>query len=319
MAQTGVILNQVLPIFMLIGIGILTRRSGLLNDAVVETLKTLVVRLVLPAVLFLSFADMELKPNYFGVFVLVFAVCAVCYPVGRLLLRLAGIQRPYARFLMCGYEYGMLGISLFAGAYGMEAIGTIAVIALGHEIFIWFVFFSLLLTARDGAASVRAVIPQFVKNPVTTAIAAGIVFNLLGLHTALLQTYPVAGAVVQTLRFLAPLTVPLILIIVGFGMHVERQGLGEVLRLVALRLALQIPLALIAALGILGPVFGLEPRFQLALVTLMILPPPFIVPLFMKNGSDTTDERRFVYKSLTVHTVASLAVFTVLLAIFPEL
>jgi malate permease and related proteins len=319
MAQGLVILNQVLPIFLLIGIGILARRAGLLTETTVDALKMLVVRLVLPAVLFLSFTDMELKPNYFGVFVLVFAVCVAGYVLGRVLLRAVGFSRPYAPYLMAGYEYGMLGISLFAGAYGFEAIGTIAVIALGHEIFIWFVFFTLLLIARDGGTSAAAVVPQFFKNPVIIAIFAGIALNLLGIHTATLDALPVAGALTKTLRFLAPLTVPLILIIVGFGMHVERQGLGEVLKLVALRLAMQVALALVAAFGILGPVFGLEPRFQLALVTLLILPPPYIVPLFMKNDAATADERRFVYKALTVHTAASLAVFTALLAVFPTL
>lgn len=319
MAQGVVILNQVLPIFFLIGIGILARRARLMTETTVDTLKTLVVRLVLPAVLFLSFTDMELKPHYFGVFVLVFAICVAGYALGRILLKAAGFNRPYGPYLMAGYEYGMLGISLFAGAYGFEAIGTIAVIALGHEIFIWFVFFTLLLIARDGSTNAATVVPQFFKNPVIVAIFAGIALNLLGVHTATLDALPVTGAITKTMRFLSPLTVPLILIIVGFGMHVERQGLGEVLKIVALRLALQIPLALVAALGVLGPVFGLGPRFQLALITLLILPPPFIIPLFMKTDAATEDERRFVYKTLTVHTVASLAVFTVLLTLYPQL
>lgn len=319
MEQATMILNQVLPIFILIAIGILFRTTGLLTETTVNALKTLVVRLVLPAVLFPSFLDMELRPEYFGVFVLVFLVCVVSYVLGKAVLPRVGIRRAYAPYLMTGYEYGMLGISLFAGAYGFQAIGTIAVIALGHELFIWFVFFTLLLIARDGSASVRDVVPQFLRNPVVTAIIAGIVLNLLGIHTARLDALPVAGAIMRTLHFLAPLTVPLVLIIVGHGMHIERAGLGEVFRLVGARLAIQVPFAVVASVVVLGWGFGLAPGFQVALATLMIMPPPYIVPLFMKSDVETEGERRFVYKVLTVHTVASLAVFTALLALHPVL
>ena len=45
--------------------------------------------------------------------------------------------------LITGFEYGMLAISLFGAAYGLDKIGYIAIVDLGHEIFIWFVFLPL--------------------------------------------------------------------------------------------------------------------------------------------------------------------------------
>ena len=315
MSQSAPIVNQVLPIFFLIALGIVTRKTGLLSEPAVVAIKTMIVRIVLPAVLFMSFLDMELKPDYFYVFIAVFSICVCSYWAGLVSLRLAHIARPYARYLMAGYEYGMLGISLFAGAYGLEAIGIIAVIALGHEIFIWFVLCTLLMIARDGKASAGAVVAQFSKNPVIIAIVCGIGLNMLGVHSPSLETLPVAGAVVRTMRFLSPMTIPLILICVGHGLYIERQGLGEVLKLVGIRLAFQLPLAAVAAVGLLGWVLGLDTRFQTALATLMLLPPPFVVPLLMKD----TGETRFVYKVLTVHTLASLALFTLLLIGHPVL
>jgi len=319
MSNFTVVVNQALPIFLLIGVGMLLRRIGLLPGAAIDALKMLVVRLVLPAVLFPSFMDMELRPDFAWVFVLVFAVCVGGWFAGRIVVRALGIRRRYAPFLMTGYEYGMLGISLFAGAYGLQAVGVIAVVALGHEIFIWFVFFTLLMIERDGRAGVVDTARGFLTNPVIVAILGGIALNLFGVHTGDLNPLPVVGAFMKTLAFLAPLTVPLILIIVGHGMVFEREGLGEALRLTAARLVLQGAVAFVAAVGVLGGLLGLDARYQLALVTLMILPPPFIVPLFMADTPDTVDERAFTHKVLTIHTAASLIVFTGLLVAFPSL
>lgn len=170
----SIVLNQAPPIFLLIGAGVTPRRVGLLPEAAIDALKMLVVRLALPAVLFPSFMDMELRPDFAWVFVLVFGVCPAGWFVGRIVVRVMGIRRRYAPFPMTGYEYGMLGIGLFAGAHGLQAVGVIAVTALGHEIFIRFVFFTLPMIERDGRAGPAETIRGFVSNPVIVAILGGI-------------------------------------------------------------------------------------------------------------------------------------------------
>jgi predicted permease len=310
---------RILPIFLLLALGFGLRVGRSIDEATGDALKLLVVRVVLPSVLFLSFVDLDLRREYLAVVGLVFAVCLIGLALGSRLIRLAGIERPWARFLMTGYEYGMLGIGLFAGAYGLGAVATIAVVALGHEFFIWFVFFAALLAARDGRPTFGSLVRRFATNPVIVAIVAGLLFDLAGIHTAELSRIPIVDALVATLQMIAPLTAPLILIVVGHGFHFERGAFGEVAKTVALRLALQIPLAAVVGIGIVHHGLGLEWRFTVALITLMILPPPFIVPLFMPQDAATADERRYVHRVLTVHTLVSLAVFAVLVAMVPSL
>lgn len=313
------LLPRILPIFLLLGLGWSLRAFRLMDDATANALKLIVVRLVLPAVLFLSFVDLELKGAYLGLMALVFGVCLAGLLVGPALLGLVGVRRAWAPFLMTGYEYGMLGVGLVAGTWGLAAIGTIAVVALGHELFIWFVFFALLVGRRDGGTDVGQLVLGFAGNPVVIAILAGLVLNLLGLHTAELERVPVVDAVLATLRMLAPLTAPLILMVIGHGLYLEAGGFGEVARLVGVRLALQLPLAAVCAYGVVGPLLGLEPRFAVALATLMILPPPFIVPLFMPTDAATAEDRHFVHRVLTVHTLVSLAIFAAIAVLTPGL
>jgi predicted permease len=315
----SLVLVRILPIFLLLGLGYALRVGGLVDDRTGNALKLLVVRVVLPSVLFLSFVDLELKREYVAVVGVVFAICLAGLFAAPPLLRLAGVDRPWARFLLTGYEYGMLGIGLFAGAYGLAAVPVIAVVAIGHEFFIWFVFFAALVAARDGRPSFSDLLGRFASNPVILAIVAGLALDLAGIHAADLDAIPGVDAVMATLRLLAPMTVPLILIVVGHGFHFEAGAFGDVARVVALRLALQIPLAALVGFGVFGALLGLEPRFRVALFTLMILPPPFIVPLFMPDGPEVADERRHVHRVLTVHTLVSLALFAVLVALTPTL
>ena len=54
-------------------------------------------------------------------------------------------QRQFPNYI----EWRMMGVSLFRSAYGLEKLGYIAVVDLGHEIFIWFIFLAALMVKRD--------------------------------------------------------------------------------------------------------------------------------------------------------------------------
>lgn len=312
------LVGQILPIFLLIALGVISRRLGWLSDAAVEGLRQIVVRMVLPSVLFLSFVDMDLSVGYLSLVAVVFLTCSVGLALAWLMIRRLYPADRFTPFLAGGYEFGMLGVSLFVGAYGVGALPSIAVVALGHELFIWFVFFALLIAARDGSARPGDLLQGFVRNPVTIAILAGLLLNVLGLRTATLETIPGVDAIVRSLRFLSPMIVPAVLIVVGHGLRFEAVDGGKIVRVIAARALVQLPLAGVASFLVLGSLLGFDLRYQVALFTLMILPPPFIVPLFMSDDAVATAERPLILQVLTIHTLASLAIFAGIIAAFPS-
>jgi hypothetical protein len=186
---------------------------------------------------------------------------------------------------------------------------------LGHEIFIWFVFLPLLLIKRDGAQNPKEVIKSFLSAPVVIAILAGILFNLLGAGASLYEL-PVTGALMSVFDFLSNLTVPLILIIVGYGIEIDRAEVGTALRVAAIRLVILIPLALLVNAYLIRDILALDPLFETALFTLLVLPPPFIIPLYTPPNLDI-EEKRYINNVLAIHTVISVTVFIVYLATNP--
>jgi len=305
-------INRVLPILILIALGHWIRRRNFLAETTVEDLKKIAVNLALPAVLFTSFLQIELKSAYLVIFGVVFALCLALFWLGRLLRRQLHVRHTYFPFLITGFEYGMLGVSLFGSAYGLENIGYIAVVDLGHEIFIWFVFLALLLIKRDNLRDPGQLVQAFFKSPVIVAILAGIILNLAGVQEAL-DRLPVTGALMSTLQFLGNLTIPLILIIVGYGIKLDRQGVRDALGVILIRLVILIPLALVLNVFLIRNLLHLERPFEDALFTLFILPPPFIVPLYARP--EMIEEKRYINNVLTVYTVVSVAIYTVYLII----
>ena len=177
MQQTIQIFNQVLPILFLISLGYWTRQKQFLSESTVDELRKIVVNLALPAVLFTSFLHIELKSAYFVIFALTFVLAGLLFMLGRFLKKRLAIRFAYFPFLLTGFEYGMLGVSLFGAAYGLEQIGYIAVADLGHEIFIWFVFLPLLLIQRDGAQKPADIAgPEFPLNTSQQIVKALVAF-----------------------------------------------------------------------------------------------------------------------------------------------
>ena len=290
------------------------RRTRFIAESTVADLRKIVVNLALPAVLFVAFLETEFVASDLLIVVVTFVVPVALYGVGRALQPRFGFGHEYFPVLMTGFEAGMLGISLFGTAYGLSQVGRFAVVDLGHELFIWFVFLAILLAKRDGTQSPRNLVAAFLKSPVIVAILLGIAGNLFDLEASLYD-WPITGGVMATLGFLASLTVPLILLIVGYGIHLDVAGVREAAVPVAVRLAVTLPIAIVLPLLLMDNVLDNNPYSQAALFTLFILPPPFIIPLYMRDGID--DERRYVNNTLSLYTLVSIAVFVIYLTVNP--
>jgi predicted permease len=315
MEQTFQILNQVLPILFLISLGYWINRKDFLSKTTVDELRKIVVNFALPAVIFVSFLKVELKPSYFIIFAVTFSLCVLLFGLGQLIKRKFKIQYSYFPYLTTGFEYGMLGLSLFGAAYGLEKIGYIAVTDLGHEIFIWFVFLPLLLIKRDGTQNPKEIAKSFLSAPVVIAILSSLVFNVLNGQQWLYQ-YPITGALITTFGFLGGLTVPLILIIVGYGIKINHTGLKDALLVVFIRLGILIPLALFLNIYLIQKLLHLDKYFEAALFTLLILPPPFIVPLYARADLGG-EEKQYINNVLTIHTIISVTIFIIYFVINP--
>ena len=116
------------------------------------------------------------------------------------------------------------------------------------------------------------------------AILLGLVANLTGLG-AVLEGNAFTGALLQVTQYLAAMIVPVILVVVKHGRACPLDGVKQALPVVAIRFMAVLALALLLNHFVVRAVLGLPPLVEAALFTLLILPPPFIVPIFPAEGA----------------------------------
>ncbi len=299
-------ISQVLPVVLLFLLGMLLRQIHFISPRAIQDMKKLVINVTLPAVLFLAFSRVSLEARYLAVVTVVFAACSVALLAGRLIRRMAHIESPYFPMLMTGFEAGMMGYAIFGAVYGAESIFKFGVIDLGQVTFVFFVLTSVLERYRAGSKRFSETVVGFLTTPVILSILLGILANRTGVMPPL-QAWPISAAVLKTIEMISALTTPLIALIIGYEMQLDKANLLKPLQTIGLRLLFWVPLALLVNTFVIDRLAHLDRGFQAAVLTMFVLPPPFVIPLFIQESNDR--DRAFVVNTLSLATLVTLFAF----------
>jgi predicted permease len=305
------LLEKLLPVLLIIALGWLLRKKSIISGNTVDEIKQLIVNFALPFTLFLSFSKTTLEARYFLIVVFVFLLCMVMYGFGFLLKRV----RPgvfgslYEPWFMSGFEFGMIGIGLFAALFGAENLPLITLIGLGHEFFAWFVAIPYVQFLSSGKFSLAETLGKFIRTPVILGIFGGLLANITGVY-AFLQTVFWGRSILSTMLTVSNILVPLILMVVGYSLVIERDNTFRVSAYIAARL---IPLLTFGTLilflihSFVGPV---DPLFNVAYYAFLILPPSYLIPVFVR---DDEGERHFYSQTVVYYTIISFVGYVILL------
>ena len=291
------------PVFFLLTLGFVFNRTGLLPDQAVGPLKNLIVTGGLPAILFLSFLTMEIHLSSLLLFSLVFLVCLILFGAGFLFWKTGLSPYPLSPFFFTGFEFGMVGVALFTSLFGPENLPSILLLGLGHEFFIWFVYAPLLESQNHEKTSLKRILSSFLKSPIILAILAALFLNLSGIYRQT-ASLAVSRGIVESARMLSQIVTPLILLTIGSQLRFDRMEKGAALRLIGLRL---ISVALAGtALGWITSryIMELDRMMIYAFIIFFLIPPPFIIPVFLGKGKEK--ESRFYNNILILYTPVTL-------------
>ena len=242
------------------------------------------------------------------VFVLVFAGYGAALAAGYGLRRFV---KPYDRFmplLMTSAEGGMLGYALYALLCGADQTKTYAMVDIGQTMFAYTVFLTALKAAGGEKMTPQFIVKNMLTNKACIGMLLGIVLGALGVHKAIDGT--AAGEIVTSLlSFITAPTSALILIVMGYQLHVSKKLLRPVLTTMGLRLGV-LAVVCAAVSGILFAVIPFDKGLLLALMLQYTLPAPFIIPLY----ADLGDDAEYVSTTLSMGTVLAVVLFFFLAA-----
>lgn len=202
----------------------------------------------------------------------------------------------------------MLGYALYALLCGADQTKTYAMVDIGQTVFAYTVFLTALKTAGGEKMTPKFIVKNIVTNKACIGMLSGIVLGALGVYRAIDGT--AAGEIVSSLlSFITAPTSALILIIMGYQLHVSRQLLRPVLTTMGLRLGV-LAVVCAAVSGILFAVIPFDKGLLLALMLQYTLPAPFIIPLY----ADLGDDAEYVSTTLSLGTVLAVLLFFLLAA-----
>ncbi|MCK5735066.1 MAG: hypothetical protein KAH21_01260 [Spirochaetaceae bacterium] len=285
------IISKVLPVFLLFILGYIFRRTGFLSAQTASQMKKMAVNITLPALLFRAFLGMVPGRDEIQLALMMFVLCGVLLIGARLLLR------DIRAYMVSGFEAGMLGYALFLSVFGDSALPVFASVDLGQVLFVFIVLIPMLLARGEGTVR-RAAIRNILTSPVIWAIFSGLVLGSVG-RALQIPSEPFAP-VSNFLEILGTLTVPLIALAIGYELNFSREVMGKSLVFVLLRKAVLLGLALLLMRFL--PVKN--DLTALAFMTMLLLPPPFVVALAAKEK-----EQGLVSGILSLSTVISIPAF----------
>ncbi|THF64506.1 AEC family transporter [Pseudothauera nasutitermitis] len=200
------------PIFVLLALGVLLRRTEMLTDAFVDTGSRLVFNVMLPALLFISVAANPLEETA-NPGLVIFGLLATL--VAYLILEFLA-----ARYVQPARDRGVVVQGGFRGnlaiiglAYCMNAYGDVGVVTASLYVGMVTILYNVLAVitlqrslAREGGGWLR-MLRGIARNPLILSILAGLAVAGTGL--------PLPKVIEQSLRYLANVTVPLALLCAG--------------------------------------------------------------------------------------------------------
>lgn len=300
-------LLNVSPIFLFLFIGIILRLSNKIRRESIKDIKFIVANITLPALLFKGFLEVTFGIDFIYIILIMFCLPIVMLGVGHLSNKVLRINSNYFPYTLAGFENGMLGYALFLTIFGSENLPVMATVDLGQGLFVFIILLPIMKREINGEKGVKNLLKSLVSSPVIIAIFLGL---LLGFFNPLAGNNSIIIAGGKFIELLGNLTMPLIMISIGYEISFKKSGLRKALTTVLFRNVLLIISGLLINNFIVSALH-LPKIYEYAILLMFIMPPPFIISIFMDQ--DDIENLSYVTNTLSISTILSLILIIPLL------
>lgn len=219
-------LDLVLPVFVLIGVGYVLRHLDILNEDASHRLVGLIMNVTFPATLYLGLVKAPIPEGAWKLPIFALAAAAASWTLTYAYARMARLDGPATGSLMVAASFGnsgFLGVPFCYWVYGdVGRVSAVIYDLIGVSIPLYGIGF-VILEAFGGRKLEWTAFTNFLKTPVLwTAVAGGLTRALMPWWEANVGAQWLAGKVfMQSLELLAPLTAPLAMLALGVNLRVK--------------------------------------------------------------------------------------------------
>ena len=172
--------------------------------------------------------------------------------------------------------------------------------------------FTLYKVLLSGKRDVKAIAKDMATTPILWAVLAGVLIGATGLY-GVMQKYHISGILDASTSFLSAPTGMIILLTVGYDLVIRDIPWKKTGGLIAMRLAVMV--VCLGVMILLNRTVLSGMLFEGAAVLMVLLPPPYVIPVFADEPSERV-QIASALSALTLVTMILFAVCTVLYRIF---
>lgn len=206
-------LNVTMPIFVIIILGGILNKTGLLTEGFTAVADKFVFKIALPVQLFRDIAVMDLKQDFAWDFVL-FCIGAttvmfgVCFLLGRIFIKDRSMAGAFSQASARG-SAAILGIAFVENIYGNAGMTPMMIVA-AVPLFNIYSVIILCLSSAEGKinkALIKKTLKGVVTNPIIIGIIIGAIWSLIGL--------PYPAILSKSVSYISSTATPLALLVLG--------------------------------------------------------------------------------------------------------
>lgn len=304
--------NAIAPLMLLVLLGVVLRRIGLISESLNSGVNKLLFQIAFPISLFYNISGMELA-EFFSLKLLLFALVSIISIATLLMLivpRVLHDRRKCGAFIQGVYRgnYLLLGYPLARNLFGEAGIGPTAML-LPIVIALYNVLAVFILEYYSDGSTERIrwsrIIVSVLKNPLIIGAVTGVIFASLPVSLPLVLD--------RTARDIAGIANPLALIMLGSQINAKQMNGRLKLVFSATVLRLMIIPAIIVSIAVLAGFRGAELG---ALFILFCAPTAVSSYIMAKNMNSDSDLAAQIIVGTTALSGVSLFVFTFVLRSF---
>jgi len=307
------VLSRLITIIALLALGKLFRERNYLKSSTIDEIRKLIVNFSLPSVLFISFVTKELSADYYILFLFVFIMQVLFLLTSLAVNKIKWFSHPLLPLVSSGCSVIFIGIPLFLAVYGMEDLGKFTILSVGHEVYLWLFFYPWLRVKKEQQKFSLHEVLANIKSPLIISIALGIIINKLNIH-ALLTGNIIYNGLFTTIELLGGLTVPVILIVLGYGISLNTEFIKESCKLVLMRMAIIFPVGYLFKYAVIDKIIAPDPVFNHAFFTFLVIPPPMVMPM-IASMYISEEVGKLASNVIAVNTILSILLYIIIVLV----
>lgn len=298
---------SILKIVLFLILGIFFRKEEILKSSGIEGIKKIILTLAIPSVLFLSFSRLNITLGLLPVILGVFSINLILFWIGFLIYKMSGSKNRLLPLYITTMNFALLGIPLYEALYGIGNLQHYTMFGIGHETFMWFVFYFLLRWFLSEGREKGKLNLDFLKSPIIWSIVLGCLFSILHIDISSGDNAFLKG-ISETIISASGLGTPLILIFIGYNISISKSQLRESFKYIFIRLAAVYLVGYLVKFLVIDRFIVGSEHYNAAYFLLLSLPPVFSIPILAADYLES-DELSLINNTIVIHALFTIILF----------